>query len=299
MIDAALQFLTQTQNPDGGWGAKKDKRSNTEATSLALLALSAFTSGPIEEKIKRALNWLITRQNPDGSWPLADSSKERSWTTALATLSLAHFTSHLQNSLLGAAWLVGQKGESGFLLSLLYRLAPQKISVKLNPLLTGWPWTIGTFSWVEPTAYSLIALKKVKPYLKDKQAIERIRQGEMLIYDRMCKGGGWNYGNSEVLGENLWPYPDTTALALIALQDHLDSELNQLSIKSLKKMLTENQSGLAISWSIICFFLYGDDPSPWKETLKRNYEKTGFLGETKPIALALLAAGAGAEVFRI
>lgn len=294
-----LDFLLDAQNPDGGWGTGKNKQSNTEATSIAVLALGTIKDTSLEGNIDRGLNWLITRQDSDGSWPLADSSKERSWTTALATLNLAHFTSHRQKALLGATWLLGQQGSSGFLLSLFYRFAPQKMSVKLNPLLKGWPWTTGTFSWVEPTAYSLIALKKVKPYLKDKQANERIRQGEMMMYDRMCKGGGWNYGNSEVLGENLWPYPDTTALALIALQDHRDLEVNQLSLKALKKMLTENQSGLTLSWSIICFAIYGDDPSPWRELLTKNYEKTGFLGETKTIALAVLAAGAGVEIFRI
>ena len=34
---------------------------------------------------------------------------------------------------------------------------------ELDPYLSGWPWTAGAFSWVEPTSYSLIALKKLKP----------------------------------------------------------------------------------------------------------------------------------------
>jgi len=299
VTDTAVQFLLEAQNPDGGWGAEKGKQSNTEATSIAILALSAIRDASLEEKINRGLTWLINRQKPDGSWPLRDSSRESSWASALATLSLAHFASHRQKAFLGATWLLRQEGKFGFLASLFYRLAPQKTAVKLNPLLKGWPWTTGTFSWVEPTAYSLIALKKIKPYLKDKQAHDRIRQGELMIYDRICAEGGWNYGNSEVLEDNLWPYPDITALALIALQDHREAEANQLSLKSLKKMLAENHSGLTLSWSVICLSLYGEDPSPWRKSLAKNYEKTAFLGETKTIALALLAAGDGVEVFRV
>jgi Prenyltransferase and squalene oxidase repeat len=299
MTDAAIQFLMEVQNPDGGWGAGKGKRSNTEATSIATLALSTVGDASLEEKISRGVNWLTARQNSNGSWPLTESSKEPSWTTALAILALTHFASHRQKALTGAAWLIRQEGKFNFLASLLYRFAPQTMQVKLNPLLKGWPWTTGTFSWVEPTAYALIALKKISPYLKDKQTHERIRQGELMIYDRMCAEGGWNYGNSEVLEANLWPYPDITALALIALQDHRETQTNQLSLKSLKKMLAENHSGLTLSWSVICLSLYGDDPAPWRKTLANNYKKAAFLGETKTIALALLAAGDGIEVFRV
>jgi len=298
-MDAALQFLVDTQNPDGGWGAGKGKQSNTEATSIATLALSAVGDASLEEKVSRGVNWLTARQNSNGSWPLTASSKESSWTTALAILALTHFPSNRQKALTGAAWLLRQEGKFNFLASLIYRFAPQTIPVKLNPLLKGWPWTPGTFSWVEPTAYALIALKKIRTNLNDKQANERIREGELMIYDRMCGEGGWNYGNSEVLEADLWPYPDITALALIALQDHRETEANQLSLKALKKMLGENHSGLTLSWSVICLSLYGDDPTPLRNSLAKNYEQATFLGETKTIALALLAAGHGIEVFRV
>ena len=62
---------------------------------------------------------------------------------------------------------------------------------------------------------------------------KELGRGEMLVYDRMCENGGWNYGNSKVLGEALWPYPDVTAVALIALQDRAASEANQKSLRAL------------------------------------------------------------------
>ena len=64
-------------------------------------------------------------------------------------------------------------------------------------------------------------------------------------------------------------------------------------------MLPQVESGLTLSWSILCFSLYGEDGAVWKKVLARNYETMGFLGETKTMALALLALGNGAKVLRI
>ncbi|MFQ5851583.1 MAG: prenyltransferase/squalene oxidase repeat-containing protein [Candidatus Binatia bacterium] len=300
MIETAVQFLLQAQNPDGGWGVEKGRRSNTEATSLSVLGLSAVGDQSLVERINPGLHWLTNRQNANGSWPLTGQLQEGSWASALAILPLAASERHRQGAVRGAKWLLRQEGRDlGWAASLIYRLAPEKLAVQLNPDLKGWSWTSGTFSWVEPTAYALIAIKKLRPYLQGTYAEERIRQGELMIYDRICEGGGWNHGNAKVLGENMWPYPDMTALALIALQDHRAADANQLSLHALRKMLTHVQSGLSVSWSIICFSLYGYDVSRWRELLARNYEKTGFLGETKTVALALLASGDGPKAFRV
>jgi hypothetical protein len=115
----------------------------------------------------------------------------------------------------------------------------------------------------------------------------------------MCENGGWNYGNSKVLGEALWPYPDVTAVALIALQDRPKSEANERSLGALDAMMREAASGMALSWGILCLTLYNQDIREWKKILLKNFDKTRFLGETKALALALLALGNGASMFRI
>ena len=300
MIETAIEFLLKTQNADGGWGSQRGRRSSTESTALAVLALDAAADRSSAPALSRGIGWLAERQNADGSWPLATDMKEGSWATALAMLSLAPFEAQRPRALRGAGWLEGQKGSGlGLFNSLLYRFSSQhRQRNRLNPDLKGWSWTPGAFSWVEPTSYALIALKKLRPYLAGK-ADERIRQGELMIYDRMCQGGGWNYGNSRVLGEDLWPYPDITALALIALQDHETAEANQRSLATLRKMLGQNGSGLTLSWSILCFSLYDQDVAEWRKTLAANHAKTGFLGETKTMALALLAMTDGPKVFRV
>jgi hypothetical protein len=120
-----------------------------------------------------------------------------------------------------------------------------------------------------------------------------------MIFDRVCDGCGWNYGNSKIYGEALWPYPDITAIALLALQDHRDAEPVRRSLAALEKMVSNSGSGLALSWAILCFSIYGRDVSEWRDLLVKQFEKTQFLGETKSLALSVLALTDGARFFRV
>ena len=300
MINAAIDLLLGAQNEDGGWGAVKGKRSNTESTSFVLMALKSLEGNPFDRQTTAGLKWLLQRQKDDGSWSLNDASKQSSWTTPIAALALLSFQDQREHALRAAKWILTQEGRKpGWVATLLFRLSLLKKITELDPYLSGWSWTAGAFSWIEPTSYSLMTLKKLKRSLDGTNCEERIRQGEMLIYDRMCENGGWNYGNSRVLGEALWPYPDVTAVALIALQDQATSETNQKSLRVLDAMLREAGSGTALGWGILCLTLYKQDLQEWKKILVRNFEKTRFLGETKAVALALLAFGNGASLFRV
>ena len=300
MINAAIDLLLGAQNEDGGWGAVKGKRSNTESTSFVLMALKSLEGNPFDRQTTAGLKWLLQRQKDDGSWSLNDASKQSSWTTPIAALALLSFQDQREHALRAAKWILTQEGRKpGWVATLLFRLSLLKKVTELDPYLSGWSWTAGAFSWIEPTSYSLMTLKKLKRSLDGTNCEERIRQGEMLIYDRVCENGGWNYGNSRVLGEALWPYPDVTAVALIALQDRARSEANQTSLRALESMMREAASGTALGWGILCLKLYDQDVQEWQRILVKNFEKTRFLGETKTVALALLVFGNGASLFRV
>ena len=86
-----------------------------------------------------------------------------------------------------------------------------------NNQLQGWSWIAGTFSWVEPTAWALLALKK-RAAAGQRVDSARLSEAEALLVDRCCAQGGWNYGNANMLGKELRPYVPTTAIALLALQ---------------------------------------------------------------------------------
>ena len=159
MLAAGLQFLQKSQNADGGWGSVPHRQSNTEATALALLALTSCPESK-STHIERGLQWLIDLQSWDGSWPLHRSTNHGSWTTALATLALASFDNHRARAARGARWLLGHRGRSlGWLASLAYRLVPDEMAVQLDPDLRAWSWTADGFSWVEPSAVHDHALK--------------------------------------------------------------------------------------------------------------------------------------------
>ena len=300
MIDAAVRLLLDQQNSDGGWGAVKGKASNTESTAFAVMALESTQRKDLAGRVQLGLNWLARHQNADGSWRLNDVTPGGSWSTAPAMLCLGSFSGQRSRAVKAAEWALIQEGNSlGWLGSLIMWFTAQKDINRINMDLKGWSWASGSFSWVEPTSYFLIGLKRLRPALAGTNVNERIRQAELMIYDRVCEEGGWNYGNSKVYGEALWPYPDITALVLIALQDRPHMEANQKSLKMLEKSLRDTNSGLALSWSIICFQLYGRGVAEWRRLLAERFEKAGFLGETKTLALAVLAATDTPQWFRV
>jgi hypothetical protein len=88
-------------------------------------------------------------------------------------------------------------------------------------------------------------------------AAERVRVGEQVLNDRACRGGGWNYGNSNVYGQDLLPYVPTTALALLALQDRRSDVLVARSLERLERDMTTERSALALSLALICLRIYG------------------------------------------
>lgn len=300
MIDQVANALIALQNPDGGWGATQGRRSNTESTSLAVSALKSLGEQSGNDRVIRGATWLTERQNPNGSWRLNDVATAGSWTTALAIIALNAFPEHQKRVLDASRWLLVQAGSKPGILAKLILWVTGKSNInRLNDDLIGWSWVPHSFSWVEPTSYALTALKKVRSSLTAENLNERIQQGEAMIYDRMCKGGGWNYGNSKVLDYALWPYPDITAVALIALQDRAGEQANQESLQALRKTADEANSGLAASWAAICLSVYGQDTTDWQKRIEKRFRETGFLGETKTLALALLALNGKSNPFRI
>ena len=281
-----VDALVAARNPDGGWGAGAGRSSNTEATALGLLALHAAG----REGTAEAAAWLVSRQREDGSWAFDDVVPDASWSGSLAVFALGRTGADEAGAARGLRWLVGQEGSSfPFLIWLRYKLFPEDQAVELDPSLTGWPWTPDTFSWVEPTSYALLALKCLPGLAPRRAARARIQEGERMILDRACRGGGWNYGNSRVLDEELEPYPDTTAIALLALQDQPRLEGVRAGMTALRRMLGEVDSGLALALATLCFRAHDLDASTLARRLGARFEAAGFLGETRVLALAALA----------
>jgi hypothetical protein len=286
--------LLAGQNRDGGWPTYEGRVSNTEATALATLALGRLEDGAGRAAAARGGHWLLACQNADGSWPLNRQIATGSWTTALATLTLASIERDRASALRGARWLLRQQPRTpGVVAALARRLAPDTLT--LDPHLKGWAWTATATGFVEPTAYAVLALKKLREHLPGTHVAERIDEAERMIDDRTCRKGGWNYGNSTVLGVDLWPYADVTALTLLALADRRGRPENRRGLAALRRMLEHVDSGLTLAWAALCLAAHDEDAEPLLTRLGRAWERTGFLGDTRSIALALLAMSDGAR----
>lgn len=287
---ALRQHLVNTQRTDGGWSARPAGPSDTESTSLCLLALSFVDEAPFDAAQSRAKEWLRARQRADGSWPHSDQVPLSHWMTSLAVLALGRSEEDRDRALSGARWLLDQEGRGhSWLTRLMFRFFPERKPVELDWDLTGWPWLPDTFSWVEPTSYALIALKSLRPTLSGRAVRARIEEAHSMILDRTCEEGGWNYGNSLVLGEQLWPYPDTTALGLIALQDAERDELIERSLDALRRMAEENDSVLVRSLAVLALDLYGEDVSNRRSELARRLATTAPPVHARATAFAALA----------
>lgn len=290
VMNPAQTQLLGSQNADGGWGAGPGGPSATEATALAVMALRGTEDTAAALATDRGLVWLRRRQRKDGSWPPSDQVPMASWMTSLAVLALAESPSDRSRAVEGAHWLLAREGRPvPWLTRLFFFVFPGYNVIDLDLELKGWPWFEDTFGWVEPTACALIALKTLRDDLPESSTRSRIEEGERLILDRVCEGGGWNYGNSRVYDEELWAYPDTTALALLALQDRPDLPAVRSSLDTLDGMIARNDSLLAASLALLCARVYGRPAEVLSRRITERLETGSPWIDLRALALAGLA----------
>jgi len=256
-------LLRDAQNPDGGWGFHPGANSRVEPTCWALKALMSLPS-PVNsdgDAISRGLEFLIGAQLADGSWPSTPQEKTGCWVTSLACWVLAgaseadkRFSKAIAS---GLRWVCDDwPRDSGWWPRLLRRLSFVQQQFKYNDAARGWGWTPGTSSWVEPTAFALLALEN-QPGPEHPSAQKRRKLGELLLYDRMCPGGGWNCGNPEVYGVAGEPMVLPTAWALLALRKYPERPENIESLQWLERIVTKIQAPASYALARICLAAYG------------------------------------------
>jgi hypothetical protein len=123
---------------------------------------------------------------------------------------------------------------------------------ELDGSLVGWPWTEGAFSWVEPTAWGILAYEAV-----DMPDAPRAVEGRTLLLDRQISSGGWNYGSKKSFGRELIPFPDTTSIALLALAGRVPAETIQPSITYLERDAETQESPYSLALSLLALDVCG------------------------------------------
>jgi len=198
------------QNGDGGWAYSRGC-SWTEPTVFALLAQSA--AAPDLETFQRAVGFLRSIARPDGGWSPQPGVEESTWVTALAVLLPdGVVTEQQRRNAIG--WLKTRSGrESGWRYRLQQRLVGNK-----DDFPEGWPWFPGAAAWVIPTSLGILAFQKAARGDKSASELqERIEAGRKFLLEHMCADGGWNHGSNRALGRDGDSYPETTGIALLAL----------------------------------------------------------------------------------
>ena len=269
------QQLLARRTHEGGFAAAPGGVSNTESTALAGIVL-----GPHSEDGRAALAWLLARQRNDGAWPLTDAVPGASWASAWALLALASGTksSASRSSAVRTGWSSEKDRGRRCSRALWEQMTGQRERIEQDPSLRGWPWHEAAASWVEPTACALLALRRLAALVEVGGARARIEEGERLLWDRMCVAGGWNYGNRRVLGEALEPFPDTTALALFALQGSQRRGELERSFAALAALLEARASSLSLALGALAAELHGRDA---RGLLKRSISASHAVARPK------------------
>lgn len=265
--------LLRGRNGDGGWAYYQGKSSRLEPTAWAALALAqtgiadagrALTVWPEREGL------LLERQGGLANFAFH----------GLALLILD--ACRLQHAAGTRSLLAGMQRVKGIALA-----APS--GGRQDNSLQAWSWIADTFSWVEPTSWCLLALKKALRTGADAVDEARIAEADRLLINRVCVTGGWNYGNPDILGTDLHAYVPTTAIGVLAMQDRQDDAMIRRSVDYLEQQATSEPSTSALALTLLALRAVRRDAQRVRQRLVEQLPMTLELGNHAAIAMALVA----------
>jgi hypothetical protein len=291
-IDLLSVRLRSGVIPTGGWGYYPGKRPRVEPTCWALTALHGTSDDGDEwnRLVSPHLAFLSQHQTAAGALSDTGGATTNLAFDGLAATMLPHVAgvsaAGIVSSLLRP--IVSTKGIK----------APQADDRQDNSL-QAWPWYPDTFSWVEPTSWCLLALKKtagasadvvsLQSGLKNDEVRARIDEAERMLENRCCDAGGWNYGNASVVGQDLRPHIPTTAVALIALQDRRDRAFVKRSVDLLDRLRLKEESSIALGMTIVALHLHGRKVDDVRDRLTEIASRSASRGDVHAMAVALYA----------
>jgi hypothetical protein len=252
-------------------------RGNIPATEPAAVAACALAGNGMLAEAEQACSWLAELQQTGGCLGISQAQLEPHWPTGVAVLAWREadrFQLQIDKAL---AWMLSFGGT----------VAQRSADIGHNTLLQGWPWVEGTHSWIEPTAFSLLALKAT-----GHSAHPRAREAAALLIDRLLPDGGCNYGNSSVIGQVLRPHLEPTGLTLAALhgEPDLDGRIER-SLHYLENEISAATTAASLAYAIIGLAAHGRLNCGFHDLLHAAADATCKRGNS-PFRLALLALAA-------
>jgi hypothetical protein len=244
----------------GYWGYHPGHKPSTEATAWCAIACRHAH----EQVVEQSFDYLLSQQNDDGGWSTGPHIGRSDWSSAPALLALRILMRDRSRDCPqidvplthGFNYLFDNRAHiKSPVLRLMLLLIGGAQALRFG---CGWPWTPGCWNWVEPSAYSLLALKIPKlPPAEEFQIITK--RAHRFFIEHACAAGGWNHGSNRCLGSNLPPYAVTTAEALLALQDIKEHAVVKNGLTFLEKISAQHESAMACAWSILARNAYGHE----------------------------------------
>ena len=273
--------LAESRNPDGGWGYYAGKASRLEPTCWATLALVRTDQSAEVQQTTLAFFRLLDRWHHESGLVAESNVPPNLAFNGLAAVVSDACASDSADRQTAAELCSAVARTHGV------RQLPS-IYQRQNNRLRGWPWQEGTASWTEPTSWCLLALKRARNRLTFAER-GRIGEAEAVLVDRRCRPGGWNVGNSNVLGQELPPHVPTTAVALLALQDRSGLPAVRAGLAQLQTSWPHERSGFGLSLAAIALAALGQRVDGIAPALVATEERSGFLGNQCVTAMATVA----------
>lgn len=282
--DSLRQQLFSARHRDGGWGYEPGCVPRLEPTCWAFLGLRAPRAQfdwAVLSRWPSSVDGLVEQHGGVVNWSfhaLALSTR-----LALGDGSISQLRS-LARALVDAPGIARQASPA----------LPQENR------LDGWSWNDKSFSWVEPTSWALLALKQCRADgIVTTEIDTRIRDGEAILERRVCATGGWNYGDSPIFINDLPAYVPTTAIALLALQDHRDEPFIQRSLDYLERHAENHPSSRALALSALALKRLGRSTTRVEAQLRRWLDQHPT-SDAASIGMALCALHrSGADAFAL
>jgi hypothetical protein len=263
------------------FGYHPDWPDMAEPVALSALAFLAWKS---ESRAVPLLHWLLARQGLDGSVGIEASDASPAWPSGWAVVAWQHAADRPSADPRYAAavertleWICRVEGQ----------LIERTGSAGHDTTIKGWPWVQGTHAWSEPTAMNLLALKH-----SGHNDHPRAREAVRMLHDRLLPGGGCNYGNTIVFGQELRAHLEPTGLALLALAGERDpSGRTEKSIEYLERELTAQTTSVSLSYALMGLAAHDRLPREADGWLAAAARRT-LARDPAPYKLALLALAA-------
>ena len=286
-----------------------------EPTALAALALRVH--GRMDPS-QRAAEALVSMQQDTGAVGVRPGETP-GWPTSLAIVAWANIqkaSGERQPTEVSAAsapppilqtnidratsWLLVNRG----------RAIPRSADFGHNSQLIGWAYAENTHSWIEPTAMAVLALTAAGHL--DHSATQ---EGIAVLLDRQLPGGGFNYGNTYVLGQLIRPHIQPTGIALLTLavcsrhaprdepnlQDKLMRERGHISrsematitksIAWLRRTMNAETTPMSLAWGLLGLKAQGVEMAGADDWLAAAVQRVNSR-DRSPHKLALLALAA-------